>query len=61
MGEITANDHPFYKPVYLRTQPIAGGLATVVAYLYGGKGTINVNSWSPDNEHVAFVSNSQLK
>ncbi len=61
MEDVAATDHPFYKTVYLRTQPVAGGSASVVAYLYGGQGTINVNSWSPDNEHVAFVSNSQLK
>jgi TolB protein len=61
MADVPAEDHPFYRPVYLRVQPIAGGPATVVAYLYGGQGTINVNSWSPDSEHLAFVSNSQLQ
>jgi TolB protein len=29
----------------------------VVAYLYGGQGTINVPSWSPDSRKIAFVSN----
>jgi hypothetical protein len=24
--------------------------------VFGGQGTINVNSWSPDSEHFAFVS-----
>ena len=38
--------------------PVAGGPAKVVAYLYGGQGTINVPSWSPDGKRVAFVSNS---
>jgi hypothetical protein len=56
--EIAANDHPFYKHVYLRKMPVEGGKPTVVAYLYGGQGSINVNSWSPDNRTVAFVSNS---
>jgi len=56
--EIPANDHPFYKHVYLRTIPITGGEPKVVAYLYGGQGSINVNSWSPDSRRVAFVSNS---
>ena len=32
----------------------------VIAYVYGGQGTINVPSWSPDGMHVAFVSNSDV-
>jgi Tol biopolymer transport system component len=56
--EIPSNDHPFYKRVYLRRMPVGGGKPTVVAYLYGGQGSINVNSWSPDSRQVAFVSNS---
>ena len=31
------------------------GLETV-AKLFGGQGTINVNSWSPDSRYFAFVS-----
>ncbi len=56
--EIPSGDHPFYKRVYLRKVPIEGGKPTVVAYVYGGQGSINVNSWSPDNHTIAFVSNS---
>ena len=33
-----------------------GGEARIVAKLYGGQGTINVNSWSPDSCKIAFVS-----
>lgn len=29
--------------------------ASVVAELLGGQGTINVNSWSPDGQHFAYV------
>jgi TolB protein len=29
--------------------------------LYGGQGTINVPSWSPDSKSIAFVSNSGKK
>ncbi len=54
---IPVNDHPSYKRVLLRLLPIAGGEPKVIAYLYGGQGTINVPSWSPDSKKIAFVSN----
>ena len=56
--EIPSGDHPFYKRVYLRWVPIEGGKPSVAAYLYGGQGSINVNSWAPDSNRIAFVSNS---
>ena len=56
--EVKPDDHPFYKHVYLRLMPIAGGKPTVIAYLYGGQGSINTPSWSPDSKKIAFVSNS---
>ncbi|QQL50680.1 TolB family protein [Mucilaginibacter ginkgonis] len=59
-NEVAAGDHPFYKHVYLRMMPINGGEPKVVAYLYGGQGTINTPSWAPDSRHLAFVSNSSL-
>lgn len=52
-------DHPFYKRVMLRMMPANGGAPKVIAYLYGGQGTINTPSWSPDSRKVAFVSNSK--
>jgi Tol biopolymer transport system component len=57
-AEIPVNSHPSYKKVMLRIMPVNGGESKVVAYLYGGQGTINVPSWSPDSKYVAFVSNS---
>jgi TolB protein len=59
-GEVSPGDHPFYKHVYLRVMPVGGGPSKVVAYLYGGQGTINTPSWAPDSKHLAFVSNSSL-
>ncbi|MBN2775774.1 MAG: TolB family protein [Prolixibacteraceae bacterium] len=56
--DVAPNDHPSYKRVMLRLMPAAGGAPKVIAYLYGGQGTINVPSWSPDSKHIAFVSNS---
>ena len=57
---ILASDHPFYKRVMLRMMPVSGGAPRVIAYLYGGQGTINTPSWSPDSKSIAFVSNSKL-
>jgi TolB protein len=41
--------------------PAAGGEVKVIAYLYGGQGTMNVPSWSPDGKKIAFVSNGTFK
>ena len=56
--DIDPTDHPYYKRVYIRVMPIGGGTPKVVAYVYGGQGTINVPSWSPDSKKLAFVSNT---
>ncbi len=57
--EVAPADHPSYKRVMLRMMPASGGAPRVIAYLYGGQGTINVPSWSPDSKYIAFVSNSE--
>jgi TolB protein len=57
-SDIEKNGHPSYKRVMLRLMPAYGGEPEVIAYLYGGQGTINVPSWSPDSRRIAFVSNS---
>jgi Tol biopolymer transport system component len=56
--DIDPNDHPFYQQVYLRLMPASGGVPRTIAYVYGGQGTINVPSWSPDGRYIAFVTNS---
>jgi Tol biopolymer transport system component len=43
----------------LKLMPVNGGSPKVIAYLYGGQGTINVPSWSPDSKYISFVSNSR--
>jgi TolB protein len=55
------NGHPENKDVMLRLMPLTDLTAkdkkiTVLAKLFGGQGTINVPSWSPDSKQVAFVS-----
>ncbi len=55
--DIDPTSHPFYKRVYLRLMPVSGGVPRTIAYIYGGQGTINVPSWSPDSKKIAFVSN----
>jgi TolB protein len=48
--------HPENKDVMLRLMSLADKKVTVLARLFGGQGTINVPSWSPDSKRVAFVS-----
>ncbi len=48
--------HPENKDVQLRIMPANGGEIRVLAKLFGGQGTINVPSWSPDSKMLAFVS-----
>ena len=58
--DIDPTSHPFYERVSLRLMPTAGGVPRTIAYLYGGQGTINVPSWSPDSQRIAFVSNTLM-
>lgn len=48
--------HPANKDVMLRLMPTDGGPIQVLAKLFGGQGTLNVPSWSPDSRSLAFVS-----
>lgn len=55
-NDVAAGDHPANKNVELRLIPAGGGESKTLLKLFGGQGTINVNSWSPDNRTIAFVS-----
>lgn len=48
--------HPANQEVVLRLMASDGADPKVVAHLFGGQGTINVPSWSPDSSRFAFVS-----
>jgi hypothetical protein len=53
--------HPENKDVMLRIMSLSDwkmsdGKISVLAKLFGGQGTINVPSWSPDSKALAFVS-----
>lgn len=64
LPEVSLWDHPYYKEVMLRIIDIREGKPMgepqVAAHLYGGQGTMNVHSWSPDGKKIAFVSNTQI-
>ncbi len=52
--------HPENKDVMLRLLTLATGKIEVLAKLFGGQGTINVPSWSPDSRKLSFVSYQKL-
>lgn len=48
--------HPFGKQVKLRLMEMkTGKISDLSDTFYGGQGTINVNSWSPNSKELAFV------
>ncbi len=47
--------HPADKDVILRRMRSDGSEQADIIAFTGGQGTINVNSWSPDSRHFAFV------
>jgi len=53
---VEAGAHPESKDVMLHLMELRTGKTKVIAKLFGGQGTINVPSWSPDSKYFAFVS-----
>ncbi len=54
------NGHPANQDVMLRLMSLPDGKIRVLAKLFGGQGTINVPSWSPDSKNIAFVSYQRI-
>jgi TolB protein len=48
--------HPENKNVALRLLSMSDNKVTTLVKLFGGQGTINVPSWSPDSKQIAYVS-----
>ena len=55
-GDVKPSEHVPHKDVELRLMAADGGEVKTVVELFGGQGTINVNSWAPDSKKFAFVS-----
>jgi Tol biopolymer transport system component len=52
--------HPSGKNVVLRRMPLPGSAGAKseireLIQIFGGQGSLNVNSWSPDSKHFAYV------
>ncbi len=54
-GDLEPHEHLPHLDVKLRLMPAAGGEAEDLLALFGGQGTINVNSWAPDSRRFAYV------
>jgi TolB protein len=52
--------HPPNQDVELRIMSMKDRKIRTLTKLFGGQGTINVPSWSPDGSKLAFVSYEQL-
>ena len=54
-GDLLPHEHLPHKHVELRLMDADGSNVRTLVSLFGGQGTINVNSWSPDSKRFAFV------
>lgn len=55
-GDLEPGEHLADLEVEIRTIPAEGGDEKVLLKFFGGQGSINVNSWSPDSKKFAFVT-----
>lgn len=58
-GDLWPGDHIPNRNVELRVMEL-GSMPKTIIKLFGGQGTINVNSWSPDSKKIAFVSYKKI-
>lgn len=58
--ERNVEGHPANKDVMLRIMSLENGEIQILTKLFGGQGTINVPSWSPDSKKIAFISYREI-
>ena len=54
-NDVQPGEHVPHKNVELKLMKAEGGAMKTLVSLFGGQGTINVNSWAPDSRSFAFV------
>lgn len=55
-GDVNPGDHPANKEVSIGMMNSDGTHHKTLVELFGGQGSLNVNSWSPCSQKIAFVS-----
>ena len=55
-GDVQPGEHVPHKHVELRLMNADGSDLRTIMKLFGGQGTINVNSWAPDSKRFAYVT-----
>ena len=50
-----------YQRVSLKLMSVAGGGPKTIAYLFGGRGSLENPCWSPDGSMIVFVSNAEKR
>lgn len=55
-GDLFPGQHLPDLNVEIRMIPAEGGEEKTLVTLFGGQGSMNVNSWSPDSKKFAYVS-----
>ncbi len=55
-GDVAPGEHVPHKHVEIRLMNADGSDLRTVVRLFGGQGSLSVNSWAPDSRRFAFVS-----